>query len=186
MADDRQTSISSMNSVADEPSGPFRDLVPEGDNRIRRVCDKCGYIEYQNPKLVVGAIVTFEDKFLICKRAIEPCIGKWTMPAGYLELEESLADGAAREVLEEAGARVEITGLLGVYDIPHIGQVHVMHKARMLDGHFAAGPESLDVDLVTWDELPWDNFAFPSVTWAFEAYKKGLEPTVTVSANVRI
>ena len=166
--------------------GPVREIVPNGDNRPRRVCSDCGYIEYENPKLVVGAVVTLEDRFLICKRDIEPRIGKWTMPAGYLELDESLADGAAREVMAEAGARARITGLLGIYDIPRIGQVHVMHSATMMNDRFEAGPESLEVRLVPWENLPWDEFAFPSVAWAFETFRKSRRPTVTVAPDVSI
>ena len=121
--------------------------VPEGDNRTRLVCPDCGYIEYDNPKVVVGAVCTWEGKVLLCRRAIEPRLGYWTFPAGFLELDESTAEGAVREVWEEAQAKVEMDGLIGVYDIPHISQVYVVYRAHMMALEFAPGPESQDVAL---------------------------------------
>jgi len=157
-------------------TGPSTHTIPDGDDRPRLTCLDCGYIAYDNPKVIVGAVCVWEDKFLMCRRAIEPRKGYWTIPAGYLELNETMADGAAREAWEEATARIEITGLLGIYEIPRISQVYVIHKAVMSTPDFAAGPESEDVQLLTWDELPWDDFAFPSVSWALERFREGGGP----------
>ena len=137
--------------------------IPEGDNRVRAVCDACGVVHYQNPKIVVGCIPVWEDRVLICKRAIEPRYGRWTLPAGFMENGESVADGAAREAAEEANAKVEITELYTVYSIPHISQVYMMFRARLLDPEVSPGAESLEVRLVAEDEVPWDDLAFAMV-----------------------
>lgn len=155
----------------------FFRTVPDGDNRDRSVCQDCGYIDYHNPKIIVGAVATWhdgaEEKVLLCKRAIEPRIGYWTIPAGFMELNESTADGAARETWEEAQARINIDSLLGVYDIPHIGQVYMIYRAKMASRDFGPGEESLEVDLFSWDAIPWDDLAFPSVRWALKHYRDG-------------
>ncbi|TNE36185.1 MAG: NUDIX domain-containing protein, partial [Alphaproteobacteria bacterium] len=119
--------------------------IPEGDDRERQVCDTCGFINYSNPKIVVGSVVTHGDKFLLCKRAIEPRAGFWTLPAGYLEHHETVQNGAIREAREEACAQIEIEALLAVYNIPRISQVQLMHVARLTSDDIAAGPESLEV-----------------------------------------
>ena len=150
--------------------------VPEGDNRTRLVCPDCGYIHYQNPKVVVGAVCTWENKILLCRRAIEPRLGFWTIPAGFLELNESTAEGAAREVWEEARAKVEMDGLIGVYDIPHISQVYVVYRAHMTTPEFAPGPESQDVVLSDWDDIPWDDLAFSSIVWALKRFRDSAGP----------
>src|SRR3954465_4762974 len=137
--------------------------IPEGDTLSRAVCDACGTIHYQNPKLVVGCIPVHGDRILICKRAIEPRYGLWTLPAGFMENEESAAEGAAREALEEANARVDIEDLYTVYSIPHISQVYMMFRARLLDTDVSPGVESLEVKLVREDEIPWDQLAFKMV-----------------------
>ncbi|WP_339854162.1 NUDIX hydrolase [uncultured Nisaea sp.] len=157
-----------------ELKGPVTKLVPEGDERERLVCTDCGFINYINPKIVVGAVVTWEDKFLLCKRAIEPRIGYWTLPAGFMEEGESTQDGAAREAWEEANARIEIGPLLGVYNIPRISQVQMIYRARLLSPDVSPGIESEDVGLFTWDEIPWDEIAFPTVHWAFAHYRETL------------
>lgn len=144
--------------------------VPEGDSLVRAVCDACGTIHYQNPKLVVGCLPVYGDRILICKRAIEPRHGLWTLPAGFMENEESASEGAAREALEEANARVEIEDLYTVYSIPRISQVYMMFRARLLDLDFSAGPESLEVKLVTADEIPWDQLAFAMVRRTLEHF----------------
>jgi ADP-ribose pyrophosphatase YjhB (NUDIX family) len=144
--------------------------IPEGDSLTRAVCDACGTIHYQNPKLVVGCIPVHGDRILICKRAIEPRYGLWTLPAGFMENEESASEGAAREALEEANARVEIQDLYTVYSIPRISQVYMMFRARLLDLDFAAVPESLEVKLVTADEIPWDQLAFAMVRRTLEHF----------------
>ena len=130
---------------------------------MRAVCDSCGHIQYQNPKIVVGCLPVFGDRILMCKRAIEPRLGLWTLPAGFMENDESAAEGAAREALEEANARVEIEDLYTVYSIPHISQVYMMFRAKLLDPDVSPGIESLEVKLVTEGEIPWDELAFAMV-----------------------
>lgn len=144
----------------------FTRRVPAGDSLERRVCDTCGFVDYENPKIVVGAVVRSGEKILLCRRAIEPSRGRWTLPAGFMEQNETAEDGARREAMEEACASIRITGLLAVYSIPRISQVQLIHIAELEGGAFAAGPESLEVRLFAWDEIPWDDLAFPSVHWA--------------------
>lgn len=151
---------------------PYARVVPEGDNRERDVCSDCGWINYVNPKIVAGAVVTLGDKFLICRRAIEPRIGYWTIPAGYIEEGEAPAQGAVREAVEEANAKIEIDALIGIYAIPRISQVHMMFRAALLDPDVSAGDESTEVALVGWSEIPWDELAFPTVTWALNHYRE--------------
>ena len=152
-------------------------IIPSGDNRPRHVCTRCGSIHYQNPKLVVGAIVAWEDKVLLCRRAIEPRLGKWTLPAGFMENGESTAEGATRETQEEAGARIALQEMFSVIDRPDIDQVHVFYRAHLLDLDFHAGEESLEVALFTEAEIPWEEIAFhPSrltLRRYFEDLKKG-------------
>lgn len=146
--------------------------TPEGDTRERMVCETCGFIAYDNPKIVVGSVVACGARVLLCRRAIEPRRGYWTLPAGFLEHGESAAEGAAREAMEEAEAAIVIEGLLGVYSIPRIGQVQLMFRARFQgEPRFAAGPESEAVALYAWDAIPWEAIAFPSVRWALEAWR---------------
>jgi ADP-ribose pyrophosphatase YjhB (NUDIX family) len=130
------------------------------------ICADCGYILYDNPKIVVGSVVRLGDRVLLCRRAINPRRGFWTLPAGYLELNESTTAGAAREAWEEARARIHIEGLLAIYDIPRLSQVQLIYRAQLADEAISAGPESLEVGLFEWDEIPWDEIAFPSVRWA--------------------
>jgi len=151
--------------------GPSILTVPEGDNRQRMVCPDCGFINYENPKIVVGAVCLWQDQFLLCRRAINPRRGFWTLPAGYLELNEATAMGAVREAWEEAQARIVIDGVLAVYDIPRISQVQIIYRAHLDAPAFAAGAESLEVKLFAWDEIPWDELAFPSVRWALDHYR---------------
>ena len=151
----------------------FVEIIPEGDDRLRQTCPDCGYIAYENPKLIVGAVCTWKDKFLLCKRAIEPRIGYWTIPAGYLEINETFAEGAAREVWEEARARIDISGVLGIYEIPRISQVYVIHKAELTEPKFGPGPESEEVMLINWENIPWNELAFPSVNWALKHHRSG-------------
>src|SRR5882672_1280719 len=137
--------------------------VPPGDTLPRYVCDSCHTIHYQNPKMVVGCIVEWEDKILLCKRAIEPRYGLWTVPAGCMENSETTAQGAERETLEEANARVEVGALFALYNIPHINQVYLLFRARLLDLDFSPGAETLDVKLLSEAEIPWDQIAFATV-----------------------
>jgi ADP-ribose pyrophosphatase YjhB (NUDIX family) len=153
-------------------SSAFVQKIPEGDTRPRLVCDTCGFIRYENPKIVVGAVVGHEGRILLCRRAINPRSGFWTLPAGYLELNETTAEGAAREAYEEATARIEIDRLLAVYSIPRISQVQLIYRARLLDPDVKAGPESAEVGLFHWDEIPWEEMAFPSARWALRQYRE--------------
>ncbi len=162
--------------------GPSVESIPEGDTRTRLVCPDCGYVEYDNPKIVVGAVCFWESGVLLCRRAIAPARGLWTYPAGFMELGESTAEGAAREVWEEAQARVAVESLLGVYEIPHINQVNIIYRARMLGPDFAPGPESEAVELFGWEDIPWDQLAFPSVRWSLERFRAGSPPAVFAAA----
>jgi ADP-ribose pyrophosphatase YjhB (NUDIX family) len=155
--------------------GPSVLTVPEGDNRERMVCPDCGFINYENPKIVVGAVCLWQERFLLCRRAINPRRGYWTLPAGYLELNESTLAGARREAWEEARALIAVDGLLAVYDIPRISQVQIIYRARLTAPEVSAGPESLEVKLFAWEEIPWDELAFPSVRWALEHYRESSE-----------
>ncbi|WLD11201.1 NUDIX hydrolase [Planctellipticum variicoloris] len=155
-----------------EPVPPpcFQNCVPPGDERERLVCGDCGWIHYVNPKVIVGAVVTSGGKFLLCRRAIEPRAGFWTMPAGFMEEGESAEHGAAREVWEEATARVRLDALLAVYSIPVISQVQLIYRGELTLPGFAPGLESLETRLFGWDEIPWNELAFPSVTWALQHF----------------
>ncbi len=158
-------------------SGPSLRTIPEGDTYQRLVCPDCGYIVYENPKVVVGAVCRWEDKVLLCKRAIEPRKGLWTLPAGFLELHETTVEGVRREALEEAEAELEITGLLAVYSIPRIGHVQLIYHARLVSPDVAPGPESSVVRLFAWEDIPWDDLAFPSVRWALHHDREVMEET---------
>lgn len=144
----------------------YKREIPEGDSRLRIVCSDCGFINYENPKVVVGSVVREGGRILMCRRAINPRQGFWTLPAGYLELNETTADGARREAWEEAHARIEIDGLIAVYSIPRLSQVQVIYRAHFATPGIEPGPESLEVGLFGWNEIPWDDLAFPSVRWA--------------------
>lgn len=145
--------------------------VPEGDNRERLVCPSCGHVAYENPKIVVGSVIVLERRVLLCRRAIPPRRGLWTLPAGYLELGALVEEGARREALEEAEADIALDGILGVFTISRIGQVQVIFRARFAGGpRFAPGTESLEVGLFAWAEIPWTAIAFPSVIWALNAW----------------
>jgi ADP-ribose pyrophosphatase YjhB (NUDIX family) len=157
--------------VSNNPSDfGFDRLIPDGDEMVRDVCRDCGWVHYVNPKIVVGSVVTFEDKFLMCRRAINPRKNFWTLPAGFMEQKETTEDGACREAKEEANADIIIEDLLGIYNITHISQVQIMYRAHLSKPEFSAGPESLEVELFTWNEIPWDELAFPTVYWALHHY----------------
>lgn len=154
---------------SDENNLPnFVSQIPDGEDRYRLICETCGFINYVNPKIVVGSVVQFEDRYLLCKRAIEPRRGFWTLPAGFLEEGERLEEGALREAYEEACIRPKIGNLLAIYSIPHISQVHVFFRAELDSPECSPGVESKAVALYDWDEIPWDEVAFPSVIWALE------------------
>ena len=137
--------------------------IPEGDSLPRYICDACNTIHYRNPLTVVGAIPEWEDRVLLCKRAIEPRAGFWTLPAGFMENNETTSEAAERETLEEAGARIELLQLFTLINVPHVHQVHLFYRARLLDLDFAAGTESLEVNLFTEADIPWEDIAFPTV-----------------------
>ena len=145
--------------------GPITARVPAGDERERHVCGSCGAVHYVNPKIVVGSVCTWQDRLLICRRAIDPRAGFWTIPAGYMEIGETAEEGAIREAWEEARARIRIDGLIAVYSVRRIDQVQLLYRAHLLDPAVAPGPESIEVRLVGWDEIPWDDLAFPTVHW---------------------
>ncbi len=145
--------------------------VPEGDNRERFVCTRCQLVHYQNPKIVAGCIPEWGDRILLCKRAIEPRYGLWTLPAGFMENGESIEQAAMRETWEEARARVSITGLYSLFSIPHISQVYLLFRGDLEDGRFAPGPESLECRLFSVDEIPWASLAFPVVRETLARYR---------------
>ncbi len=152
-------------------TGPsFTRAVPDGDNRPRRVCDRCGFVDYVNPRIIVGSVAERDGKVLMCRRAIEPRSGFWTLPAGFLEEHEDLAAGARREAREEACAELEMGALLGVYTVPRISQVQLFFRARLVS-EIAAGLESQEVGMFAWDDVPWDALAFPSVKWALDDWR---------------
>ncbi|NKB47880.1 MAG: NUDIX domain-containing protein [Alphaproteobacteria bacterium] len=160
------------------PSGPIHRAVPDGDNRERLMCRDCGFIHYQNPVVVVGAVATWNeggapanDRILLCRRAIEPRTGFWTLPAGYLEMEETTEAGAIRETWEEATARISIDRLLAVYNVPRLSQVQTIYRASLLSPDIAPGEESLEVGLFAWEDIPWDEIAFPTVRWALHQHR---------------
>jgi ADP-ribose pyrophosphatase YjhB (NUDIX family) len=137
--------------------------IPPGEDRERFVCDDCGVVHYRNPRIVTGCLVNTDDRVLLCRRAIAPRRGFWTLPAGYMENGETAAEGAVRETWEEARADVELDGLYTVFNLPHISQVYLFYRARLVGGTWAAGPESLEVDLFPADALPWEELSFPVV-----------------------
>ena len=155
-------------------SGPRVRTIPEGDDRERLTCPDCGYIAYENPKMVAGSVVSVGDKIMLCRRAIEPRKGFWTLPAGFLELHETPEEGAKREAWEEAQARIAIDALLAVYSVPRISQVQLIYRATLAEPGFEAGPESLEVELFDWADIPWTELAFPSVKWALDEYRSRL------------
>jgi ADP-ribose pyrophosphatase YjhB (NUDIX family) len=183
---------SGIDPVAETPQGAtmsgFVRRVPESDHRERMICADCGHIDYQNPKIVVGAVVVSQGAVLLCRHAIEPRVGFWSLAAGYLELGETLEEGATREIWEEGQARIMLEGILGIFSISRIGQVHVMFRALLSEAgarpHFAAGAESLEAGLFPWDRTPWDNIAFPSTRWTLDAWRRsGIGPLGAPAGN---
>jgi len=144
--------------------------MPDGDNRNRHCCDHCGTIHYQNPRLVVGTIPVWGSKVLLCKRAIEPRYGYWTLPAGFMENGETVSEGAERETIEEAGARITLGPIFSMMDVTHVQQVHVFYRADLLDLDFAPGTESLEVQLFDEAEVPWDDLAFRTVSLTLKRF----------------
>lgn len=151
-----------------ERVGPRVQRIPEGDDRQRLICPDCGYIAYENPRIVIGAVCQWNTRVLLCRRAIAPRRGYWTLPAGYLELHESVEDGVRREAWEETRAELELGPLLAVYSITRINLVQIIFRARLLRPDVSPGPESGEVGLFRWDEIPFAELAFPSIRWALE------------------
>ncbi len=146
-------------------------LTPAGDHLPRHVCTACGTVHYHNPKIIVGCVPEWEDgRVLMCKRAIEPRLGLWTFPAGFMELGETSGEGAARETLEEAGAQVEIGDLFAVFNVPYVSQVFMLHRGRMLSAHHHPTAESSETVLMREDEIPWDKIAFPTIYHGLKFY----------------
>lgn len=160
-----------------DETGPRERKVPDGDDRERLVCPDCGFIQYENPLVVVGSVVTYDGKVLLCRRAIPPRKGYWTIPAGYLELGEAVEHGAWREANEEACADIRIDGLLAVYTIQRISQVQLIYHAHLDTPDFDAGAESEEVRLFDWHDIPTDEIAFPSVHWAL-AHRREIDPAI--------
>jgi ADP-ribose pyrophosphatase YjhB (NUDIX family) len=144
--------------------------VPAGDDRLRHVCEACDTIHYQNPKIVAGCIPDWEGRLLLCRRAIEPRYGLWTLPAGFMENGESTVQAATRETLEEANARIAVGDLYSMYSLPYINQVHLLFRARLLDLDFGPGQESLEVRLFSEADIPWNEIAFRPVRFSLEHY----------------
>ena len=152
----------------------FVKQIPDGDTHERDVCVRCGYVAYENPKIVVGAVVAHEGMVLLCRRSIEPRAGFWTLPAGFLEAHEQPEEGARREALEEAAARITLEGLIGIYTVRRISQVQMFFRAHF-DGppDFHAGEETLETKLFAWEDIPWEEIAFPSVIWTLQTWRAG-------------
>ncbi len=149
---------------------PVERRIPEGDNRERAVCPSCGAIHYENPKLVVGCLPEQGDRILLCRRGIAPRYGLWTLPAGFMENGESVEEAAARETLEEAHARVEIISLFSLLSLPHISQVYLLFRGRILGESFGAGHETLEASLFREQDIPWEQLAFASIRRTLEFY----------------
>jgi len=151
--------------------GEVQAAVPEGDSQWRHVCTSCGKVDYQNPKMVVGCIVEHQGKMLLCRRGIEPCKGMWTLPAGFMELGESAVEGAKRETLEEVKAMVDVHAPFAHFDVPRIGQAYILFRGSLASPYvYGTGPESLEVKLFPFDDIPYAEIAFSSITIAIEKY----------------
>jgi ADP-ribose pyrophosphatase YjhB (NUDIX family) len=149
---------------------PVDFMVPAGDSLPRHVCPQCGHIQYQNPRLVVGCVAEWEGRILLCRRAIEPRLGFWTLPAGFMENGESTAQGAARETLEEAGAQVIVEAPFAMVSVAHINQVHLFYRGRLRSADYRAGEESLEVGLYDAADIPWNDIAFRTVAYCLRHY----------------
>jgi len=149
--------------------------IPDGDDRERFVCTSCDSIHYVNPRVIVGCVPGYQGKVLLCKRAIEPRYGYWTLPAGFMENGETTPEGAARETWEEARARVSQLELYRIYDVPYISQVYMFYRCELDDGEYGVGPESLESELYSEDEIPWDEIAFPPVKETLRDYFRDVQ-----------
>jgi ADP-ribose pyrophosphatase YjhB (NUDIX family) len=145
-------------------------IPDDGDTKARAICTACTTVHYENPLNVVGTVPVWGDKVLLCKRNIEPRWGKWTLPAGFMELNETVAEGAARETVEESGAEFELEGLFSLVNVARVGQVHLFYRARLLSDRFKPGFETIEARLFAEDEIPWDEIAFRTVKETLEHY----------------
>ena len=146
--------------------------IPEEDNRVRAVCDACNTIHYENPKIIVGSVTTYKNRILLCRRAIEPKLGFWTLPAGYMELNESTSEGAKRETIEESGANITLKRLFAIHDLPFLNQVHIFFLAEMNSPKLDPGSETLEARLFAVNEIPWSELAFKTVGRTLEFFIK--------------
>lgn len=183
MSDDRHEKKAMPSEPKPQEEGSQNDVifsrrVPTGDSLPRDICDHCGFIHYVNPKIVVGSVVMYENKFLLCRRSIEPRRGFWTLPAGFMEQGETTEEGARREAREEANADIVLRDVLAIYNIPRIAQVQIMYRATLNSPEFSAGEESLEVGLFGWDDIPWEELAFPSVYWALTQFRSVMDKDV--------
>ena len=160
--------------------------IPAGDNRERHVCKSCSTVHYQNPRIIAGCIPSHEDSILLCRRAIDPRHGLWTLPAGFMENDETIAEGCARETWEEALAKVDNLQLYTVISVPSVNQVHTLMLGDLVDDEFSAGPESLEVELFTEEEIPWDELAFTAVRMTLERYFEDRKTGVFPVHNLEI
>jgi len=151
-------------------AAPVKHIIPPDDDRLRYVCPSCNLIHYQNPRLVVGSIPIWQNEILLCLRDIEPRRGKWTLPAGYLENGESVADGARRETMEETGARIDSLEPYLLFDIVHINQIYLMFRSHLAEPAFHPTRESVDVRLFAAESIPWDEIAFPVIEKTLRCY----------------
>lgn len=151
-------------------ASPLTRLIPAGDSQLRFVCQHCATIHYENPKVVVGALAVWGEQVLLCKRAIEPRLGLWTLPAGFMENLETTAQAAERETMEEACARIRLQSLYTLVNVPHISQIHMIYLAQLQDLDFAAGPESLEVALFDEQDIPWADIAFRSISLSLQHF----------------
>ena len=158
-------------------SQEFKLKIPDGDDRIRRVCSHCRFVDYINPKIIAASVVTKGSKILLCRRAIDPRKGFWTLPAGFMEQGETVEEAARREAREEANAEIRIDRMLAVYSVPRISQVQIMFRAELVSD-ISPGPESLEVELFDWRDIPWSNLAFPTVLWGLTHYAETRSKTV--------
>ena len=145
-------------------------IIPDGDNRLRYVCSSCDFIHYQNPRIIAGCIAEYDNKILLCKRAIEPRHGLWTLPAGFMENSETTLEAAKRETFEEATAKINNIQLFCTISIPHISQVYIMYRGDLIDGFSKPGIESIETDLYSEHQIPWNELAFPVITESLQLY----------------
>lgn len=149
--------------------------IPEGDNRHRYVCTHCDIIHYQNPLIIAGTVAVWNNRILLCRRAIEPRYGYWTLPAGFMENQETTEEAAARETREEALAEVDMNGLYAIINVPHINQIHMFYRATLINGAFGAGQESLESQLFEPSDIPWRDLSFPTVRKTLELFIKDMK-----------